>query len=649
VPQVSFRLRLILFFVLIVVLPIAALAVLVTQIAEDSESGKIDAQLSAGLRTATTVYEGAEAESQRTVDELARDLAADPDAVAALRSGDTDALRSVADGLIGGNVVAVSLTDSQGNTVSAGAGRSVAGAAVDLTAAGQAVGAVTASSVSSSDLLTRISDATGEDAALVGAGGVVEGEADIEASALPESGDPATVEAAEGELRVAATEPLGSEQVRIALFAPAGGEGFLSSQPKVAIALIAFILVALIAVGFVLRALQGQIREMLGAARRIGGGDFSGEVPVSGKDEMAGLATEFNRMSDRLADQMDQLRRQRVEIEKSVRRVGEAFASGLDRQALLEILVETAVGTCEADYGLVALRGHAGAEAEAGTGTDAVQEAALGAEQRSLREAGPVEVEEDGAYAFASSLGRIGQTATPVGAMTIARGGQPFNSTEREVFLYLVGQAAASVENVALHEIVSEQAVTDDLTGLANKRAFSELMDKEAARAQRFGHDVSLLICDIDDFKRVNDTYGHPQGDAVLRAVGRILAEESRGIDFPARYGGEEFVVALPETSSEGAMEVAERIRERVAAQQIPLLEGDGRIRVTTSIGLATLPGAAATAEELIAKADAALYEAKRAGKNRVVVAELTAPPAPKYGRRATDRPAQVPATPRRK
>ena len=111
-------------------------------------------------------------------------------------------------------------------------------------------------------------------------------------------------------------------------------------------------------------------------------------------------------------------------------------------------------------------------------------------------------MEENGAYAFASSLGRIGQTAAPVGAMTIARGGRPFNSNEREVFLYLVGQAAASVENVALHELVSEQAVTDDLTGLANNRAFRELMEREAARAQRFGHDLSLLILDIDDFKQ---------------------------------------------------------------------------------------------------------------------------------------------------
>lgn len=644
----SFRLRLTLFFVLIVVLPMVALAVLVSQVASDSESGKADARLSAELGTATTVFEQAQADSRRVAGEIANDLASDPAAVSVLRGGDQPQLRALAREQASG-VVTLQLTNAAGTTATVAKSRPMAASSVDLTAAGETLGAVAVSTTSSKQLLDQIEQATGEDAALVGPGGPITGTVPIEIGALPQSGESATLEAGEGDLRVAATEPLGTEKVRIALFSPAGGEGFLSSQPKVAIAVLVFLVLALAAIALLLRALQGQIKDMLGAARRIGGGDFSGEVPVNGKDEMAGLASEFNKMSGRLSEQMDQLRRQRVEIEQSVRRVGEAFASGLDRQALLSILVETAVGTCDADYGLVALSGHVGAEAEAGTPTDAVQEAALAAEQRALQEAGPIEVEQDGAYAFASSLGRIGQTATPVGAMTIARAERPFNSTEREVFLYLVGQAAASVENVALHELVSEQAVTDDLTGLANNRAFRELMDKEAARAKRFDHDLSLLILDLDDFKQVNDTYGHPQGDAVLRAIGRILAEESRGIDAPARYGGEEFVVALPETSAQGAYELGERIRERIEAESVPLLNGDGQVGVTASLGLATLPGSAADASELIRKADAALYEAKRSGKNRIVVAEITVPPSPKMGRRAGDQEAKVPATPRRK
>jgi diguanylate cyclase (GGDEF)-like protein len=226
-------------------------------------------------------------------------------------------------------------------------------------------------------------------------------------------------------------------------------------------------------------------------------------------------------------------------------------------------------------------------------------------------------------------MGRIGPADAPVGVMTVARAGRPFNATEREVFLYLLGQASASVENVALHELVAVQAVTDDLTGLANKRAFREVMDKEAARAIRFGHDLSLLICDIDDFKQVNDTYGHLQGDAVLRAIGRIFDAESRGIDEPARYGGEEFVVALPETGPQGASDVAERIRSAIAREAVPLVEGDGALRITASLGAATMPASADSVEDLIAVADAALYQAKRSGKNRVCTAPENGAPVP--------------------
>ncbi len=140
---------------------------------------------------------------------------------------------------------------------------------------------------------------------------------------------------------------------------------------------------------------------------------------------MAGLASEFNKMSSRLSAQMEQLRRQRAEIQESVRRIGEASAAGLDRQAMLKILVETAVGTCEADYGLVALTGHAGAEAEAGKAEDGSRGGA-GRRAAGAARGRAVEVSEGGAYAFASSLGRIADATSPLGAMTIARAGHPF-------------------------------------------------------------------------------------------------------------------------------------------------------------------------------------------------------------------------------
>jgi diguanylate cyclase (GGDEF)-like protein len=134
---------------------------------------------------------------------------------------------------------------------------------------------------------------------------------------------------------------------------------------------------------------------------------------------------------------------------------------------------------------------------------------------------------------------------------------------------------------------------------------------------------MGLIMLDIDNFKRVNDTYGHLQGDMVLREVSRVLRQSAREIDEPARYGGEEMAVALPQTDLEGAYRFAERVRRRIEALDLPLLDADGVLKVTASFGAASL---AAThngdKEGLVAAADAALYRAKRSGKNRTVKAE---------------------------
>src|SRR5438445_11892629 len=121
-------------------------------------------------------------------------------------------------------------------------------------------------------------------------------------------------------------------------------------------------------------------------------------------------------------------------------------------------------------------------------------------------------------------------------------------------------------------------------------------------------------MLDVDDFKKVNDTHGHLQGDEVLRTIGRVLADESRGVDEPARYGGEEFVVGLPETGVDGAIELAERIRKRIEGEGVARSDGKGSLKITASVGVASVTGEAADVDGLIARADAALYTAKRAG-----------------------------------
>jgi diguanylate cyclase (GGDEF)-like protein len=620
---VSFRGRLILFFVLIVALPMVAVAVLVSDVTDSSATGKTDAALNADLDVATGLY-------NELVDgsaSAAKQIAADPSFQSALTNGDSGAIQAAVSQLADEQHVRyLKLTDSDGAPLAeAGDSRAFAAASVDLVQSpgGPQTGTLRVSTATVDAYLAGVRERTGEDAVVAGPDRV-DGTAQY-TGVVPSAGDAADVDVDGQEQRIAAAELPGSGGLRVAVVGPTESGGFFASRPAVAAALVAFFLIALIAVGFLTRSLQGQIAAMLDAARRIGEGDFSAKVPVEGRDELAGLASEFNKMSDRLTAQMDELRRQQLEIERSVERIGQAFASGLDRVALLKILVDTVISACNAEYGLVALSGRVGAEAEAGKPTEATSDAALIAEHRAVREGGLAEGVSEGAHALSSPLGRIGPDDSPVGVMTVARAGKPFSPRERDVFLYLVGQAAASVENIALHELVAEQAVTDELTGLPNHRAFREVMDKEGARAQRFSHDLSLLILDIDDFKRVNDTHGHLQGDAVLRAIGTIVSDESRGIDEPARYGGEEFVVALPETGLDGAVEIGERIRSRIEDERIPRVDGAGSLQVTASFGVATMEPGATGVNGLVAEADAALYDAKRSGKNRVAAAQPSA------------------------
>jgi diguanylate cyclase (GGDEF)-like protein len=219
---------------------------------------------------------------------------------------------------------------------------------------------------------------------------------------------------------------------------------------------------------------------------------------------------------------------------------------------------------------------------------------------------------------------------------------------EVELVQVVANQAAAALENARLYRAVERQAITDGLTGLYNHRYFYERLHEEFARSQRYGLPLSLLIIDVDDFKRFNDRYGHPAGDQVLAEVGRVLSSQiRRGIDFPARYGGEEFAVLLPNTARDGAhvvgarlarelgaladrleagappagrpaREVGERIRASIAESGLDAVTGAGGTHVTVSIGIAAAPGQAAAPDELVRNADKALYLAKRSGKNRV-------------------------------
>jgi diguanylate cyclase (GGDEF)-like protein len=182
---------------------------------------------------------------------------------------------------------------------------------------------------------------------------------------------------------------------------------------------------------------------------------------------------------------------------------------------------------------------------------------------------------------------------------------------------------------------LTRQAQTDGLTNLANRRALDERLDDEVDHAKRLGTHVAFVIADIDDFKSINDSYGHQTGDEVLRRIAQAFADAVRELDLPGRYGGEELALVLPGTNLTGARALAEKIRKSL--EELPFTTPEGAsFRVTASFGAACFP-AQPTVESLVAAADAALYEAKRTGKNRVVT--VTAKRKPRTHAAAADAP----------
>ncbi|HZA57862.1 MAG TPA: GGDEF domain-containing protein [Solirubrobacterales bacterium] len=183
------------------------------------------------------------------------------------------------------------------------------------------------------------------------------------------------------------------------------------------------------------------------------------------------------------------------------------------------------------------------------------------------------------------------------------------------VLAYLLARALTG-----LHTRVAEQAVTDPLTGLWNRRRLDQLMRDEVDRSMRFGHQLSVLVVDVDDFKRINDDHGHLAGDEVLRRIADVVRATIRSIDLGARYGGDELAVLLIETGAEGAETLAERLRTKVREAGICRADGEP-LQLSISVGVATLPDAATDPEDLMNAADQALLLGKRGGKDQTRIA----------------------------
>jgi two-component system, cell cycle response regulator len=193
-----------------------------------------------------------------------------------------------------------------------------------------------------------------------------------------------------------------------------------------------------------------------------------------------------------------------------------------------------------------------------------------------------------------------------------------FSADVRLILQVLARHISVSLANARMVKRLEELATTDGLTGLLNKRALTEMAKQKLRSAQRFTKPLSVLVCDLDHFKRVNDTYGHDVGDRVIVGFADVLRRAKRETDTVGRFGGEEFVVVCEQTDPEGAELLARRVRQELAATTF--VTKDGPLRVTCSVGVATYPQAGGDWDELFKSTDEALYASKRAGRDRVTL-----------------------------
>jgi diguanylate cyclase (GGDEF)-like protein len=611
----TFRARLTIFFVLIVVLPMAAMGVLMFRLIGDSQQGKADARASGVSAEATSVYQSATALARADAKTLARAVGSLQGS--RLRTRFTSLARQA-------GLARARLTAGPRTLVDAGDTNAISpGAAVIRRANAGRVMTLTVSELTAPQY-TRELAAPGVEIV------VREGSRTLSSTVRVPPGFSASTD---GNVTVDGTGYRAVSQsfrgfgrapvVVTVLSALSATSSTLGGSRAVAAALIvAFLVLAFAFSVLASRALQSRLRDFLQAARRLGSGDFSSPVKVEGGDEFAALAVEFNNMSTELSRRLDELSRERARLREAIRRIGHTFASSLDRPALLEVALKTAVDAVQASGGRLSSRStddeplaETAREGSLAGLEDAIQEA----ERAALEDGGFAEQRAGGVSIAAVTVGPLEAPSRAHWVITVARHGQPFDDDDREVLRSLGVEAALALENIELHFQVRRQAVTDELTGLSNHGRFQELLDAEIEQVRRYHHPIGLIMLDIDDFKAVNDTYGHQQGDLVLRHVASIVRENSRDADSPARYGGEELSLILPHTDLEGAHAIAERIRAAVEELRVPRTDGRGVLRVTASVGVTA--STAGHKDALIAEADGALYEAKRGGKNRTVSA----------------------------
>ncbi len=588
----SFKLRLVIYFMLLALLPLVAATVAFTEVAIDGEVSAADSRLSTAIAVAQADY--AEQLEDDAVED-AESLARATQVQRAFAERDRSTLLETA-----AEVPHSAFFSPKGELLAGQRpGRYAGMREVKVVAAnGRLLGRIVVHLPFSDELAQGLAENAalkeGDLFAFVSGGkviapGYLRGRADV-----PTHPQYATVDG--GEYRAVGIDLLEGDQGRstVSLIALTPKAQIDAAAGNLRSRFLLFAVAAMAAVGIVAytlgRTIVRSLRELSAAAGAMARGKFEQRVPVRGRDEFAALGTAFNDMATQLEARIRELASERGRVRDAIGRFGDALAATHDPFALLRVIVESAVEATGAKGGRLVVDG------------------------KVIETAGDP---GNGDRALVIPLGNDGRES---GILYLTPKGNDFSDEARELAHWLGSQASVALENARLHRLVERQANTDGLTELPNRRHFEEALEGEISRAERFGGSLALILADLDDFKQVNDRYGHQAGDDVLQTFADILRATVREIDLPARYGGEEFAVLLPQTDLEGAQRLAERLCKALAARPMPTHPG-ALVAVTASFGVAAFPDSP-TPAALFAAADEALYRAKRSGKNCVVAAD---------------------------